>query len=77
VIRFELINEQNIRLAIYNLLGQKIRTLHQGAKSTGNHQVIWDGKDNHGIGLASGLYFCLLIVEDGRWVQSIKIMLLR
>ena len=77
VIRFELKNAQQIRLAIYNMLGQEVRSLDEGLKSAGNHQVIWDGKDNYGMDLPSGLYFCRLIVEDGRWVQSIKIMLLR
>jgi hypothetical protein len=77
VIRFELKTEQKIKLAIYNLLGQKIRTLYDGVKSAGNHQAIWDGKDNHAIELPSGLYFCRLSVEGGRCVQTKKLLLVR
>lgn len=75
-IRFELKNERNIGLAIYNLLGQKIIMLYEGMKSAGNHQVIWDGKDNHGIELPSGLYFCRLSVEGARYAQGRKLLLI-
>lgn len=76
-IRFELKNVQKIKITIYNLVGQQIRILYEGVKSTGNHQVIWDGKDNHGVELPSGLYFCRLSVEGGRWVQTKKLLLVR
>jgi hypothetical protein len=76
-IRFELKNEQKIKIRIYNLLGQEICTLDEGVKSTGIHQMIWDGKDNHSIEMPSGLYFCRLSLEGSRWVQTIKLMLIR
>ncbi|MCU0644635.1 MAG: T9SS type A sorting domain-containing protein [bacterium] len=75
VIRFELKKEQHIRLAVYNLLGQEIRSLDEGMKSAGNHQTIWDGKDNHGFALPSGLYFCRL--TTGKDEQARKMLLLQ
>ncbi|MCI0496479.1 gliding motility-associated C-terminal domain-containing protein, partial [candidate division KSB1 bacterium] len=77
VIRFELNKQQNISLAIFNLLGQEVRILYDGVKSAGNYQAIWDGKNNHGVELPSGLYFCRLTIKENRRVQLIKIMLLR
>lgn len=77
MIRFELKNEQKIRLAIYNVLGQEIRSLFEGIKSAGGHHLIWDGKDNQGIELPSGLYLCRLSVENGRWLETIKLVLIR
>ena len=66
-----------VSLKIYNLMGQEVRLLYEGLKLTGNHYLIWDGKDNRGIGLASGLYFCRMSIEGGRSLQSKKILLLR
>jgi flagellar hook assembly protein FlgD len=59
------------------MLGQEIRTLYKGVKSTGSHQIIWDGKDNHDIELPSGLYFCRMSVQGGRWIQTKKLLLVR
>jgi photosystem II stability/assembly factor-like uncharacterized protein len=76
-IRYELTIAQTIELAIYNLLGQEIRTLHVGPLSAGNHQAIWDGKDNHGNDLPSGLYFGRLATKNDRCIQTIKLVLIR
>ena len=77
MIHYNLPVTSSISLKIYNLLGQEIRTLYEGVKSTGIHQIIWDGKDNHGIELPSGLFFCRMSVEGGRWVQTKKLLLVR
>ncbi|MCJ7498459.1 MAG: T9SS type A sorting domain-containing protein, partial [candidate division Zixibacteria bacterium] len=44
-------------LIIYNILGQKIRTLVDGEMMPGSYQVIWDGKDDKGNKVSSGVYF--------------------
>ena len=76
-IRLEIKKEQQIKLVIYNLLGQEIRTLYDGFKPAGNHQLIWDGKDNHGVDSTSGLYFCRLSVEREQELQTIKLVFVR
>lgn len=48
--------EQRVRLAIFNLLGQKIRTLVDGTLEAGHHGVHWDGYDDHGHNVVSGAY---------------------
>jgi serine protease AprX len=51
-------------LKIYNILGQEVRTLVDEPKWAGTHQVIWDGKDDAGKDVASGIYFYQLTVKD-------------
>jgi serine protease AprX len=51
-------------LKIYNILGQKVRTLVDEPKTAGKHEVIWDGKDDEGKDVASGIYFYQLTVRQ-------------
>ena len=46
----------NVSLVVYNLLGQEIRKLVNGHHSAGYHSVFWDGRDELGRGVASGVY---------------------
>lgn len=45
-------------IAVYDLLGRKIRTIVNQAQSAGNHLANWDGVSEHGEPVASGVYFC-------------------
>lgn len=49
-----------ITLTIYNMLGQKVRTLADGKKMAGTHQIVWEGKDDFGNMVPSGVYFTRL-----------------
>ena len=60
-------------LTIYNVLGQKVRTLVDEFKLPGEHRVIWDGKDEKGNPVSSGVYFYKLKVGD---FSQVKKMLL-
>jgi len=51
-------------LTIYNILGQKVRTLVDEDKVPGEYQVVWDGKDDSGKKVGSGIYFYRLKVGD-------------
>ncbi|MFQ5709483.1 MAG: Ig-like domain-containing protein [bacterium] len=51
-----------VTLQIYNLQGQKVRTLVQTAQSAGFYQVMWDGKDDRGERVSSGVYIYQLSV---------------
>jgi hypothetical protein len=46
-----------ISLTVYNVLGQQVRMLVQGNVSVGYHDVVWDGKDDRGMTVQSGVYF--------------------
>jgi len=74
-IRFALPNNSHVKLVIYNVLGQKVKTLFDGRKTPGTHTVKWDGKDSSGRNVASGVYLCRM--EAGDFVQVKKLILLR
>lgn len=56
-IRFDLRRSLPVRLEVYNLAGQRIRTLVNGRLSAGLHAVQWDGHNDAGIPAPSGIYF--------------------
>lgn len=54
-------------LEIFNMLGRRVRTLFDDNQSAGSHVVFWDGRDQNGQQLASGVYFYRLTVQvDGQ-----------
>lgn len=55
-ISFDLPRDMDVTLKIYNVLGEEVRTLTTDFYQAGTHQVVWDGKDNFGNALSSGLY---------------------
>jgi enterochelin esterase family protein len=62
-IQFQVEKEAFVSIKIFNINGQIIHTLIAKKKAAGEHSVIWDGKDNSGIGQASGIYFCQLMMN--------------
>ena len=62
-IRFDLPKEGNVELAIYNLMGQKIRNLTSGSMAPGYHSIVWNGTNDIGSQVASGMYFYSLSSE--------------
>lgn len=52
------------RLEIYNIMGQKVKTLVDGLKAEGSYLVVWDGKDDRGEEVASGIYLYRLRAGD-------------
>ena len=66
-----------VELTVYDLLGRKVRTLMDGQLETGMVEVTWDGKDEAGKGGSSGVYFCRIVVDGGKWTKTRKMLLLR
>jgi hypothetical protein len=56
VIGFYLPKSTLVDLAIYNLLGQKVKSLFSGTISAGEHRFVWDGRNELGIEMGSGFY---------------------
>ena len=74
-INYDLSKSARVNISIYNLLGQNIKVIENKFQQTGSYSVQWDGKDEHGISLTSGVYICRLQAEE--FSQSIKIMLVK
>ncbi len=77
VIRFTLSQPAFVNLEVYNLLGQRVKTLAEGFRQAGVHSVDWDGRDDNNRETASGVYLCRLVVDGGRFVQARKVALIR
>jgi predicted transposase YbfD/YdcC len=75
MIAYALPTDCQVRLDIYNILGQKVRVLVDEYQSAGYKSVTWDGKDDHGQELASGVYFYRL--EAGNFTQARKMVLMK
>ena len=62
-------------MANYNLAGQKVTTLVQGMRQAGAYAINWDGKDERGMALATGIYLYELRV--GERIETRKLTILR
>ena len=65
VIPYRLDTGGPVRLEIYNLLGQSIRTLVDEVQAAGSYRVRWDARDGRGAGVATGVYFIRLHYPGG------------
>ena len=75
VISWFLLSPGSVRVEVFALTGQRVAVLHQGPKKAGSHRVHWDGRDDNGRSLASGVYLYRLF--SGERVQTRKLTLLR
>jgi hypothetical protein len=76
IIQFGLPVSSPVTMEIYTMLGVKVRTLlHQEMKSAGIHEMEWDGKDDAGVSVTSGVY--LYRMNAGTFQVSKKMMMLK
>lgn len=62
-LRFELPERDDVTLAIYDVRGRLVRTLVQGSRGPGRHEVAWDGRTTSGARCAVGVYFYRLVTS--------------
>ena len=74
VISYNLGKASEIELSIYNLKGQKVRTLFQGTLPKGEQAMAWDGCDQDGKHVASGVYFCRLSTQDTTLTRKMLVL---
>ena len=75
IIRYELPNKTNVKLRVFNLLGEEIITLVDNEQNSGYYFVHWNGSDQNGRLLGSGLY--LYRLEAGDFVAVKKVTILK
>ncbi len=74
-IAYQLPNAENVRLIVYNVLGEKVRTLVHARQAAGVHTAQWDGRDDAGKVLPSGIYFYRL--KAGKFSAIKKMILMK
>jgi hypothetical protein len=74
-IRYSLPQLTNVQLKIYDILGREIKTLVNSEQAAGNCRVEWNGTDDHGVQVTSGIYIYRIIT--GEFVQTKKMMFLK
>jgi hypothetical protein len=75
IIEYDLPKTDNIRLAIYDLLGRQVKILADVRQPAGHYRTTWDGTDDGHLPVSAGLYFCRM--EAGDFVKTIKLALVR
>jgi len=80
-IKYELPVQSTVTLTIYTILGQKVKTLVNGVEDAGVKQVQWDGRNERGLGVATGVYFYRLearaVSGNASFTQVKKMLVLR
>lgn len=74
-IRFKIPERSNVSIKVYNILGKEIKILINENLPTGEHFIQWDGKDNQGSPLSSGIFF--IQMRAGQYQQTIKAVVLK
>jgi hypothetical protein len=75
-IKYALPKNAEVRLVIFNAFGQKVRTLvDRESKEPGSYAVEWDGRNDAGQSVATGVYFYKLTTKD--YVRTMKMLLIK
>lgn len=81
VIEYALPKACAVKIQIYNILGQKVRNLVDERQEAGYKTIHWDGKDDNGKEVSSGIYFCRIVAHTGQrsgdFVKCKKMTLLK
>ncbi|MCB9464561.1 MAG: immune inhibitor A [Candidatus Eisenbacteria bacterium] len=65
VVRFDLPVAENVKLEVFDVSGRRRAVLEDGPRIAGTHQVVWDGRDESGVAIASGVYWMRLVTDGG------------
>jgi flagellar hook assembly protein FlgD len=66
----------NVRLEIYSVIGQRVRLLDEGYRPPATYSVMWDGRDEIGQTVSSGVYFCRL-TAGGNIIRTRRLVMVR
>lgn len=67
---FHMSRTGDVRLSVYNQLGQRVKTLIDESRPAGSHQVLWEGTNDHGRELPSGIYFIKMATPEAVQVRQ-------
>ena len=75
VIKFSLAENQHISIEIFNVKGQKVKTLLNENMDKGQHQIVWNGRDENGRQAGSGMFFYRM--KSGKYTNTKKMILMK
>jgi flagellar hook assembly protein FlgD len=73
-IEFTVPREMEARLELYDVRGRRVRNLYSGRVTAGLTTIEWDGLDDRGMAVASGVYTYALITEDGTSARRMTLL---
>lgn len=73
-IQYTIPQDSKVTINIYNMLGQQIRNLVETHQRAGNFQITWDGRNDAGIAVSSGIYFYVLQTDDARMLRKMTLL---
>lgn len=74
IIKYDLPETEEISIAIFDVIGRKVRTLVNEQQEAGYHAVTWDGKNDEGAFAGSGLYFCRMHANNLTFVRKLTLL---
>ena len=69
-IMFSIPKDQHTQVIIFDILGKKVRELVNGTMPAGRHTITWNGRDDSGKQVASGIYFYILETPSQRLTKK-------
>jgi photosystem II stability/assembly factor-like uncharacterized protein len=73
-VTFALPRAAQVELEVYDLAGRRVRSLASGRMGAGDHQVVWDGSNDAGRRVASGIYFLRLETDTGTATSHVSLV---
>ena len=73
-IHFHLPQAGHVTLTIFNLMGQKVRVILDEERQAGSHSVIWDGRNDQGMSVSSGVYLYTLAIGDDVFTKKLTLI---
>ena len=73
-IHFSLEKAQFVKLDIYDLKGRHVKSMLQGSKPSGEHSILWNGKDEHGDRVSSGIYIIKMTAGKNSAIRKMILM---
>lgn len=70
-VSYSLGRESRVRLSVCDIAGRIVRRLEAGDRGAGRHEAMWDGRDDHGASVASGVYFLRLETADSMRTRKV------
>ena len=70
MVSYELPGQSQVRLVVYNVRGEQVRTLVDENQPAGRYSLNWDGRDDRGVGVASGVYFLRMTAAEGELTRK-------